>query len=155
MINKYVAMGLGALIALAPVAAEAQEQVAQAARPPRPPPRPLPPGHTGCNGGQHDAPLAISDGTRAAPVNLRPPQLQRQRNKELSALKRVTARFDGLNCIMNPSDYARLMGGRPMRPPYIFALSDPGSRRATPLQISSSICHFSVVVAVAVRLFRV
>jgi hypothetical protein len=31
MINKYVAMGLGALIALAPVAALAQEQVAQAA----------------------------------------------------------------------------------------------------------------------------
>ena len=31
MINKYVAMGLGALIALAPVAAVAQEQVAQAA----------------------------------------------------------------------------------------------------------------------------
>ena len=33
MINKYVAMGLGALIALAPVAAVAQEQVAQAATP--------------------------------------------------------------------------------------------------------------------------
>ena len=31
MINKYVAIGLGALIALAPVAAVAQEQVAQAA----------------------------------------------------------------------------------------------------------------------------
>jgi hypothetical protein len=31
MINKYVAMGLGALIALAPVAALSQEQVAQAA----------------------------------------------------------------------------------------------------------------------------
>ena len=31
MINKYVAMGLGAFIALAPVAALAQEQVAQAA----------------------------------------------------------------------------------------------------------------------------
>jgi hypothetical protein len=30
MINKYVAMGLGALIVLAPVAAMAQEQVAQA-----------------------------------------------------------------------------------------------------------------------------
>ena len=30
MINKYVAIGLGALIALAPVAALAQEQVAQA-----------------------------------------------------------------------------------------------------------------------------
>jgi hypothetical protein len=30
MINKYVAMGLGAFIALAPVAAVAQEQVAQA-----------------------------------------------------------------------------------------------------------------------------
>jgi hypothetical protein len=30
MINKYVAMGLGALIALAPVAALAQEQIAQA-----------------------------------------------------------------------------------------------------------------------------
>ncbi len=29
MINKYVAMGLGALIALAPMAAVAQEQVAQ------------------------------------------------------------------------------------------------------------------------------
>jgi hypothetical protein len=31
MINKYVAIGLGAFIALAPVAAMAQEQVAQAA----------------------------------------------------------------------------------------------------------------------------
>jgi hypothetical protein len=31
MINKYVAISLGALIALAPVAAMAQEQVAQAA----------------------------------------------------------------------------------------------------------------------------
>jgi hypothetical protein len=31
MINKYVAIGLGALIALAPVAAVAQEQMAQAA----------------------------------------------------------------------------------------------------------------------------
>lgn len=30
MINKYVAMGLGALIALAPVAVVAQEQMAQA-----------------------------------------------------------------------------------------------------------------------------
>jgi hypothetical protein len=30
MINRYVAIGLGALIALAPVAAMAQEQVAQA-----------------------------------------------------------------------------------------------------------------------------
>ena len=31
MINKYIAIGFGALIALAPVAALAQEQVAQAA----------------------------------------------------------------------------------------------------------------------------
>ena len=31
MINKFVAMGLGALVALAPMAAVAQEQVAQAA----------------------------------------------------------------------------------------------------------------------------
>jgi hypothetical protein len=51
MINKYVAMGLGALIALAPVAALAQEQVAQAstdtsmASPTK--------GHTGSHKGHH------------------------------------------------------------------------------------------------------
>ena len=43
-----------------------------------PPPRP---GHTGCNGDQHDAPLAISDGTRAAPVNLLRPPHQLQHNR--------------------------------------------------------------------------
>ena len=51
-------------------------------KPLRPPPLPLRPlEHTGCNDGQRGAPLAISDGTRAAPVNLRlrPPQ-QLQRN---------------------------------------------------------------------------
>ena len=42
MIKKYIAMGLGALIALAPVAAMAQEQVAQAA-PLRPQRSPQPP----------------------------------------------------------------------------------------------------------------
>jgi hypothetical protein len=48
MINKYVAMGLGALIALAPVAAVAQEQVAQAA----PAPAAAPAKATGTHGMQ-------------------------------------------------------------------------------------------------------
>jgi hypothetical protein len=47
MINKYVAMGLGALIALAPVAAIAQEQVAQAATDTTPAAAPAAPAHTG------------------------------------------------------------------------------------------------------------
>jgi hypothetical protein len=46
MINKYVAMGLGALIALAPVAAIAQEQVAQATDT-TPAAAPAAPAHTG------------------------------------------------------------------------------------------------------------
>ena len=51
-------------------------------RPLPPLPHPLPPGPTGCNDVQHGAPVAISDGTRAAPVNLlRPPQ-QLQRNSD-------------------------------------------------------------------------
>ena len=66
-------LGLGAAFgftlssALEPLEAEAQE----ATTPPPPPLRP--PEHTGCNGGQGDAPLAIIDGTPAAPVNLPPP----------------------------------------------------------------------------------
>ena len=45
--------------------------------PPHPPLRP--PEHTGCNDGQRGAPVAISDGTRAAPVNLlHPPQQLQQ-----------------------------------------------------------------------------
>ena len=48
MINKYVAMGLGALIALAPMAAVAQEQVAQAA----PAPAAAPAKATGTHGMQ-------------------------------------------------------------------------------------------------------
>jgi hypothetical protein len=51
MINKYVAMGLGALIALAPVAALAQEQVAQAATDTTPAAAPATPAHTGSHRG--------------------------------------------------------------------------------------------------------
>jgi hypothetical protein len=49
MINKYVAMGFGALIALAPIAALAQEQVAQAATDTTAPAMAAPaaPAHTG------------------------------------------------------------------------------------------------------------
>jgi hypothetical protein len=50
MINKYVAMGLGALIALAPVAAMAQEQVAQASTD-TPAAAPAPAAHTGSHRG--------------------------------------------------------------------------------------------------------
>ena len=47
-----------------------------------------------------DATVAISDGTRAAPVNLRPPRRRRHRSSGPSALKRLIARFDELrNCI--------------------------------------------------------
>jgi hypothetical protein len=52
MINKYVAMGLGAFIALAPVAAMAQEQVAQAATDTTAPSMASPAtGHTGSHRG--------------------------------------------------------------------------------------------------------
>ena len=51
MINKYVAMGLGALIALAPVAALAQEQVAQAATDTSPSMASPTKGHTGSHRG--------------------------------------------------------------------------------------------------------
>ena len=51
MINKYVAMGLGALIALAPVAAIAQEQVAQAASDTTKSMAPSTKGHTGSHRG--------------------------------------------------------------------------------------------------------
>ena len=77
-------LGLGAALGfslsgvLEPLEAEAQEAAPAAA----PLPHPLPPGPTGCNDVQHGAPVAISDGTRAAPVNLlRPPQ-QLQRNSD-------------------------------------------------------------------------
>jgi hypothetical protein len=53
MINKYVAMGLGALIALAPVAALAQEQVAQAATDTNPSMASPTKGHTGSHRGHH------------------------------------------------------------------------------------------------------
>jgi hypothetical protein len=51
MINKYVAMGLGALIALAPVAALAQEQVAQASTDTTAAAPPPTAGHTGSHRG--------------------------------------------------------------------------------------------------------
>jgi hypothetical protein len=52
MINRYVAMGLGALIALAPVAALAQEQVAQASTDTTAPSMATPAkGHTGSHRG--------------------------------------------------------------------------------------------------------
>jgi len=51
MINKYVAMGLGAFIALAPVAALAQEQVAQAATDTSTSMAPSTKGHTGSHRG--------------------------------------------------------------------------------------------------------
>ncbi len=73
-------LGLGAALgftlssALEPLEAEAQE----AAPATRPPPRP---GHTGCSDVQRAAPLAISDGTRAAPVNLLRPPHQLRHNR--------------------------------------------------------------------------
>lgn len=51
MINKYVAMGFGALIALAPVAALAQEQVAQATTDTSTSMAPSTKGHTGSHRG--------------------------------------------------------------------------------------------------------
>ena len=51
MINKYVAMGFGALIALAPVAALAQEQVAQATTDTSTSMAPSTQGHTGSHSG--------------------------------------------------------------------------------------------------------
>ena len=51
MINKYVAIGLGALIALAPVAAVAQVQVAQATTDQGTSMAPLTQGHTGTHRG--------------------------------------------------------------------------------------------------------
>ena len=53
MINKYVAMGLGALIALAPVAALSQEQVAQAATDTGTSMASPTKGHTGSHRGHH------------------------------------------------------------------------------------------------------
>ena len=51
MINKYVAMGFGALLALAPVAALAQEQVAQATTDTSTSMAPSTMGHTGSHRG--------------------------------------------------------------------------------------------------------
>ncbi|HEY1782641.1 MAG TPA: hypothetical protein VGG79_19780 [Roseiarcus sp.] len=53
MINKYVAMGFGALIALAPVAALAQEQVAQATTTDSTSMAAPTTGHTGSHRGHH------------------------------------------------------------------------------------------------------
>ena len=90
MLGLGAALGLALSGALEPLEAEAQGPL----RPLRPPPHPLQPGRTGCNEGQRDAPLAISDGTRAAPVNLRPPR-QLQRNSGPTDYPRtLTARFD-------------------------------------------------------------
>ena len=88
LLGLGAALGLTLSAALEPSEAEAQEAAG-------PPPRPPPPGHTGCNGGKGGAPVAMSGGTRGAPVNLRPPQ-QLQQNSDLSALERPTARFDEL-----------------------------------------------------------
>ena len=70
LLGLGAALGFALSAALEPLEAEAQEATGTTARPLQQP------GRTGCNGDQHDAPLAISDGTHAAPVNprLRPPQ---------------------------------------------------------------------------------
>ena len=101
-------LGLGAALsftlssALEPLEAEAQEATATAAAPP------AAPGHTGCNGGKGGAPIAasdataaMSDGTRDAPVNLRPPR-RLPRNSGPSALNRPTAGLDELRIAYAP-----------------------------------------------------
>jgi hypothetical protein len=122
---------------------------------PRPPPLPLPPprplrpaGHTGCNGGQHDGPLAISDGTRAAPVNLRPPQqLQRQRNRGAVCSQTPDCAVRRTRELHNePVGLCTVSGGPTNAAPLYFCLVEIAAH-AAPLQISSSICHFSVMVA--------
>ena len=91
------ALGFTLSAAVEPLEAEAQT-VAQAA--PATPATPArPPEHTECNGGKDDAPIAVSgalvamsDGTRAAPVSLRPPpQLRPNRGDPRPAL--TSARF--------------------------------------------------------------
>ena len=84
------ALGFTLSSALEPLEAEAQE----ATTPPA-----APAAATGTHGMQRrsrrDAPLAISDGTRAVPVNLRPLR-RRHRSSGPFALKRLIARFDDL-----------------------------------------------------------
>jgi hypothetical protein len=55
----------------------------------------------GCNAGKGGEAVGMSDGTRAAPVNLRPPQ-QLHPNSGQSALKRLTERFIELGIAYAP-----------------------------------------------------
>ena len=71
MLGLGAALGLTLSATLEPLEAEAQELHRL---------HPLPPGLTGCNDGQRGALLAISAGTHAAPVNLRPPPHQLRSN---------------------------------------------------------------------------
>ena len=89
-------LGLGAALgftlssALEPSEAEAQEAAAPAAAPAE---------ATGTHGMQRRQgrrTVAMSDGTRAARVNLRRPPQQLHRNSGPSALNRLAARFDEL-----------------------------------------------------------
>ena len=66
MLGLGAALGLTLSATLEPLEAEAQEAATRL-------PHPLPPELTGCNDGQRGVLLAISAGTHAAPVNLRPP----------------------------------------------------------------------------------
>ena len=75
LLGLGAALGFALSAALEPLEAEAQEATGTTARPLQQP------GRTGCNGDQHDAPLAISDGTRAAPVNLLRPPHQLRHNR--------------------------------------------------------------------------
>ena len=77
MLGLGAALGLTLSATLEPLEAEAQE-----AAPATAPADPLPPGLTGCNDGQRGALLAISAGTHAAPVNLRPPPHQLRSNSD-------------------------------------------------------------------------
>ena len=90
LLGLGAALGFALSSALEPLEAEAQE-----AAPALPPPHPLRPGHTGCSDVQRAAPLAISDGTRAAPVNLHPPQ-QLQRNRRSVCFQTPDCAIDGL-----------------------------------------------------------
>ena len=74
MLGLGAALGLTLSATLEPLEAEAQEAAPATA--------PAATGTNGCNDGQRGALLAISAGTPAAPVNLRPPPHQLRSNSD-------------------------------------------------------------------------
>ena len=112
------ALGLTLSAALTPFEAEAQEPAPLPLRHPLPPLR-KPPGHTGCNDVHRaaaivvsGAPLAISDGTHAVPVNLLRPPRTRCTSSNAIAINASCTRQKGRRKLMLSSSVSMFVNKR-------------------------------------------